>query len=138
MSLIGNESVFLTQWVHPFPFRTRKLSAAVAKILGWRRPGKIAHSRHSQGKLNRFPLILYSKKRREPTSYTEYSSLAQSVEHLTVNQVVAGSSPAGGAKNPRSSERGFFICVRRTQHHLTEGQHHFERSENIIAVRVHK
>ena len=26
----------------------------------------------------------------------------------------------------------FFICVRRTQHHLTEGQHHFERSENII------
>ena len=27
-----------------------------------------------------------------------YSSLAQSVEHLTVNQGVAGSSPAGGAK----------------------------------------
>ena len=26
----------------------------------------------------------------------------------------------------------FFICVRRAQHHLTEGQHHFERSENII------
>ena len=40
---IPNESVFLTQWVHPFPFRTRKLSAAVVKILGWRRPGKIAH-----------------------------------------------------------------------------------------------
>ena len=39
---IPNESVFLTQWVHPFPFRTRKLSAAVVKILGWRRPGKIA------------------------------------------------------------------------------------------------
>ena len=35
------ESVLLTQWVHPFPFRTRKLSAAVVKILGWRRPGKI-------------------------------------------------------------------------------------------------
>jgi hypothetical protein len=28
-----------------------------------------------------------------------YSSLAQLVECLTVNQVVAGSSPAGGAKN---------------------------------------
>ena len=41
-----SESVILTQWVHPFPFRTRKLSAAVVKILGWRRPGKIAHSRH--------------------------------------------------------------------------------------------
>ena len=42
------------------------------------------------------------------------------------------SSPVGGAKKPRSEERGFFICVRRTQHHLTEGQHHFEQSENII------
>ena len=52
-----SESVILTQWVHPFPFRTRKLSAAVVKILGWRRPGKIAHSRHNQGKLNKFPLI---------------------------------------------------------------------------------
>ena len=27
-----------------------------------------------------------------------YSSLAQLVERLTVNQIVAGSSPAGGAK----------------------------------------
>ena len=36
-------------------------------------------------------------------------------------------------KNPRSEERGFFICVRRTQHHLTEDQHHFEQSENIIS-----
>ena len=55
-----SESVILTQWVHPFPFRTRKLSAAVAKILGWRRPGKIAHSRHKdQGKLNKFPLFYH-------------------------------------------------------------------------------
>ena len=29
--------------------------------------------------------------------FFEYSSLAQLAEHLTVNQVVAGSSPAGGA-----------------------------------------
>ena len=28
-----------------------------------------------------------------------YSSLAQSVERMTVNHDVAGSSPAGGAKN---------------------------------------
>ena len=28
----------------------------------------------------------------------QYSSLAQSVEHLTVNQGVVGSSPTGGAK----------------------------------------
>ena len=32
-----------------------------------------------------------------------YSSLAQSVEHLTVNQGVAGSSPAGGAKKARGT-----------------------------------
>ena len=31
------------------------------------------------------------------TSYLVYSSLAQSVEHLTVNQGVVGSSPTGGA-----------------------------------------
>ena len=42
------QSVFLTQWVHPFPYRTRKLSAAVVKILGWRRPGKIAQRRHKR------------------------------------------------------------------------------------------
>ena len=54
------QSVFLTQRVHPFPSRTRKLSSAVATILGWRRPGKIVHSRHVQGKLNKFPLISYS------------------------------------------------------------------------------
>ena len=32
-------------------------------------------------------------------SESSYSSLAQSVERMTVNHDVAGSSPAGGAKN---------------------------------------
>ena len=32
-----------------------------------------------------------------------YSSLAQSVEHLTVNQGVVGSSPTGGVMAPWSS-----------------------------------
>ena len=59
LSRRSRKSVILTQWVHPFPFRTRKLSAAVVKILGWRRPGKITHSRHSQGKLNKFPLFFH-------------------------------------------------------------------------------
>ena len=62
---------------HPFPFRTRKLSSFASKILGWRRPGKIDRCRHA------------------------YSSIAQSVEHLTVNQGVTGSSPVGGAKTKR-------------------------------------
>ena len=36
-------------------------------------------------------------------------------------------------KNSKPIGLDFFICVRRTQHHLTEGQHHFEQSENIIS-----
>ncbi len=89
--------VILTQRVHPFPFRTRKLSFAVPIILGWRRPGKVGHSRHIQG---------------VPRVSLSYSSLAQSVERMTVNHDVAGSSPAGGAKqNPLSKEGGFLFVL---------------------------
>ena len=149
-----SESVILTQWVHPFPYRTRKLSAAVVKILGWRRPGKIAHSRHLwKGNWISFPFASYSslaqsvervilvitgKSNRGHQKYglgfvksvifllssvgsadrdvytkrlciriykiavwlwsnCSYSSLAQSVERMTVNHDVVGSSPTGGA-----------------------------------------
>ena len=44
-------------------------------------------------------------------SCTKYSSLAQSVEHLTVNQVVAGSSPAGGAKQRPHRKVWFFVSI---------------------------
>ena len=44
-----NQSVSMTARVHPFPFRTRKLSSSVAKILVWRRTGKIARCRHGNG-----------------------------------------------------------------------------------------
>ena len=45
------------------------------------------------------------------TSFT-YSSLAQSVEHMTVNHGVVGSSPTGGAKqNPLSQEGGFLFVL---------------------------
>ena len=40
--------------------------------------------------------------------YTIYSELAQLAEHLTVNQVVAGSSPAFGAT--KSHHFGGFFC----------------------------
>ena len=45
-----------------------------------------------------------------PLTKTKYSELAQLAEHLTVNQVVAGSSPAFGAiKEPHEpSSCGFF------------------------------
>ena len=92
--LSSPKSVFLTQRVHPFPFRTRKLSFAVPKILGWRRPGKIGHSRHKG--YFKYPF--------------KYSSLAQSVERMTVNHDVAGSSPAGGAnEKPEAIASGFFV-----------------------------
>ena len=83
-ALANMESVILTQRVHPFPFRTRKLSFAVPKILVWRRTGKIGHSRHIRDIPKCISLC--------------YSSLAQAVERMTVNHDVAGSSPAGGAK----------------------------------------
>ena len=35
---------------------------------------------------------------------TEYSSLAQSVEHAAVNRVVVGSSPTRGAKTKKTSD----------------------------------
>ena len=68
---------------HLFPFRTQKLSSHVSKILGWSRPGKIEQCRHKGVELS------------TPLSY---SSIAQSVERMTVNHDVTGSSPVGGAK----------------------------------------
>ena len=104
------QSVLLAQRVHLFPFRTQKLSSAEPKILAWRRAGKIGHCRHTTretwvrrlARRQCFPCILQSS----------YSSLAQSVEHLTVNQGVTGSSPVGGAKlkEPRLA-RGSFNLI---------------------------
>ena len=36
--------------VHPFPYRTRKLSSLVSKILGWKRPGKIERCQHQRAR----------------------------------------------------------------------------------------
>ena len=40
-----------------------------------------------------------------------YSSLAQSVEHLTVNQGVVGSSPTGGAKTESTASAVLFVLL---------------------------
>ena len=111
--------VFLPQRVHLFPFRTQKLSSAEAKILAWRRAGKIAQRQLKQLILKDrlFPYSSLAQSvadslrikpqelwRNPPKPHPNictiptYSSLAQSVEHLTVNQGVTGSSPVGGAK----------------------------------------
>ena len=39
--------VLMTQGVHPFPYRTRKLSPVVPKIVVWRRAVKIGRCQHS-------------------------------------------------------------------------------------------
>ena len=38
------QSVLIRARVHPFPFRTRKLSSLLPKILVWRRTGKIGNA----------------------------------------------------------------------------------------------
>ncbi len=53
--------VLMTQGVHPFPFRTRKLRPVVPKILGWRRPGKIGRCQHKIVSISFFMLIYYNK-----------------------------------------------------------------------------
>ena len=76
----------MTQGVHLFPYRTQKLSPVVPKIVGWRRPVKIGRCQHL------------------------YSSIAQSVERMTVNHDVTGSSPVGGAKTKADQEVCFLFC----------------------------
>ena len=64
------QSVLQTQRVHPFPFRTRKLSSAVAKILYGRLYGKIVQCRHKRrGRSNP---SLTSKKWRKQTTFIKW------------------------------------------------------------------
>ena len=51
----------------------------------------------------------------------------------TISLSIWAAIPSYEHKNPRSLERGFFHLCRKAQHHLTEGQHHFEQRENIIS-----
>ena len=63
----------MAEWFHLFPFRTQKLSTPAPNVLNWKRFGSLGRRRFV------------------------HSSVAQSVEHLTVNQGVTGSSPVRGA-----------------------------------------
>ena len=40
--------VSMAMRVHPFPYRTRKLSSFAPTILGWKRPGKIGRCQHKR------------------------------------------------------------------------------------------
>ena len=92
----GLKSVLLAHRVHPFPFRTRKLSCAVPKILGWKRPGKIGQSRHGE----------FREELSEPFRKRKlYGGVAQLGEHLPCKQGVMGSNPiistSGQSPQPR-------------------------------------
>ena len=58
--------------------------------------------------------------------------MAQSVERVLGKDEVPGSNPGSSSKKSIAIAMDFFICVRRTQHRLTKGQHHYERSESIV------
>ena len=44
---IALQLVLIAARVHPFPYRTRKLSSLALKILGGKLPGKISRCQHS-------------------------------------------------------------------------------------------
>ena len=78
----------------------------------WLRRGlQILLSQFDSGRGLQKPLVInlrYCK-------YIKYSSVAQLVEQLTVNQLVAGSSPARGANNyPVSFKSELFFKICRT------------------------
>ena len=73
--------------VHPFPFRTRKLSSAEPKILYRRRYGKIGRCRHSLEAVQKDCL------KRESREMGTYGGVAQLGEHLPCKQGVMGSNP---------------------------------------------
>ena len=68
------QSVILTQRVHPFPFRTRKLSSAVPRVLRRKQRGRVGHGRHR-------------------ISLKPNGGVAQLGEHLPCKQGVMGSNP---------------------------------------------
>ena len=100
--------VVIARRSHPFPYRTRKLSSLASKILGGQLPGKIERCRNKlTDEVNMLrPLCIFFKK--QNILLNEYSSIAQSVERMTVNHDVAGSSPAGGARKNDLFDKSFF------------------------------
>ena len=59
--------------VHPFPFRTRKLSSSVATILGWRRPGKIARRQHKESSCGNAVALFFAPCRRVGMDLTGFA-----------------------------------------------------------------
>ena len=104
-------AAIMAERFHLFPFRTQKLSFLTPKVLCGTPLGRIGHRRFS---------VLFDRcnsKRR-----SEYCSLAQSVEHRTVNPSVVSSSLTGAAISGIQKRyfcekvrfyRAFFVSKRR-------------------------
>ena len=62
---------------------------------------------------------------------------SQAVRHQTLTLAFVGPNPATPAKKrTKQSLRSFFICAAGTTSFAWYTQHHFEKSENIIAARA--
>ena len=83
---------------HLFPFRTQKLSSFTSTILGGWPPGKIDNAD-------------IKEESTDTCAFFTYSSLAQSVERVTVNHDAVGSSPTGGAIKKSHHQVAFFYCT---------------------------
>ena len=66
-----------------------------------------------------------------------HRGIAQLVEYRSPKPWVAGSNPPAPAKKSKSKDLDFFICVRRTQHHLRAcTQHHLSVSSTSLPPRA--
>ena len=100
----------------PIPNTEVKLCRAENTWLETAREDRYSPTRTSEVRLSsdlvlflpNLPVHVQTRFRFSHTKSHVQSSIAQSVEHLTVNQGVTGSSPVGGAKDLRSRGSFFF------------------------------
>ena len=102
----AKESVIITQRVHPYPFRTRKLSSAVPIVLYWRRCGRVGRGRH-----------------RDLRRLRAHGGVAQMGEHLPCKQGVMGSNPiiSTSFAGRRSGQGGMRNTGKRKRAHSSAG-----------------
>ena len=107
------KSVLQTQRVHPFPFRTRKLSSAVATILCGRLHGKIAQCWHEPMEW-RNPLLRFEKRRKgNPKGSAVIREVVKTSSLFTLHSYLKrGCSSAGRAPALQAGGHGF------ESHHL--------------------
>ena len=82
--------VLIRARVHPFPFRTRKLSSLLPKILAWRRAGKIGNANtNGQFRLTVFSCQVRQPKELEKSSKNSKKFLTRRTEYGILNKSLA-------------------------------------------------